>query len=271
MSWSSLPEEMVDLILAKLSVIELARIATTCHRFHAMYWEQMAAQQKSHRSLAVTSFGSGRLDCISHLIDGMLKSATWIPKFNQSCWHSFWVSANGEMHVARDPLQEYRPGTVFVSLFWGNFRSSFTGVLLVQSPSRSVVRFRFRPDRTLGSIEVMPTKDEDVEGVALVQTLLGQGLPQLIGKSGQPAYVSIMRHPNPGIFTRAGLKSQIGPLFPFASRYDPRLSVLGDSVDFIERILIWQGRLGAMKGPSHYLLAREAPGLFSTHVKEVWR
>jgi hypothetical protein len=73
MSWRSLPHDMVDVILSNLALLELARIASTCHAFHALYRQQLAAVQEARTALAKKSFGDKRIKRISAVVDRFLK------------------------------------------------------------------------------------------------------------------------------------------------------------------------------------------------------
>ena len=83
------------------------------------------------------------------------------------------------------------------------------------------------------SIKVIPTNDEDLVPVALVQALLSGGLTRIIRDAGRHAELRIGEtYTASGFtddggtytvrdFTLDGLKAQIFPLLPFASQYIP--------------------------------------------------
>jgi hypothetical protein len=72
MSWSTLLDDVVEVILAQLSLFELARTSPTCRSFQAVYNRLMTKEQNSRCDLAADYFGRGRITCMSLLVQQLL-------------------------------------------------------------------------------------------------------------------------------------------------------------------------------------------------------
>jgi hypothetical protein len=220
--WSLLPDDITETIFGILTLLELARISPTCRSFHALYCQRMAAQQKSLCNLALRSFGHGCINRIAGLIKAFFKGGFDNPAF--ASWSFYWVCPEGVMHKNVLPY-EPKLGSTNVSFYLVERRSSYYHsscyhVIQVRPPNNSMVFFRF-PNRRSTIIQICPESDGDVEGLALVQALLTGGLARFMCDSGRRAEINfrLPDDPDPAKFTLAGMKDQIGPLMPFASRY----------------------------------------------------
>jgi hypothetical protein len=260
LQWSDLPDEMVRAILASLSLPEFARIASTCRDFHALYCEMMAAQQEFH-------CGQARISCIANLIMQFFKWSPGIWRFKFDDWSHFLVCRDGVMRPALPPRGRRDRGHVFVSVFrgiLGRFEASHPygrEFIKVQAAKGSLVTVRFGWDLREAIIQVFPTSDRDLEGVALVQALLSQNLARFIQGSGRHVEINIGLR-NPARFTLEGLKAQIGPLLPFASYYTGVDRLDGGLVTYWPRIHV---------GNAAYVAKEEVAGAKGSPVQRVSR
>jgi hypothetical protein len=217
MTWNGLPYDGMEVILSKLPLFELAQMSWTCKTFRIAFRNLMAAQQRARCERAFASCGRERVKCLLGLIAHLHKVEPLSSDFLPKVWNVCWISADGVLHGPVKPPTYYftTPGPgdmqVNVSLEWG---------LIVEAPVwRSELKVFLLGDTNGMHVSFDIMDDEDFEMVAAVQALLSGGLAQLVGDAGSHAGMSVWHDRMRS--TRAGLKEQIAPLLPFASRYTP--------------------------------------------------
>jgi hypothetical protein len=71
--WNALPEDLHELIVAKVPLVYAARAAATCKVFHATFRRLLAQELQARCKLAAECFGQQRIDYLIRLIDRMVK------------------------------------------------------------------------------------------------------------------------------------------------------------------------------------------------------
>jgi hypothetical protein len=223
--WDDLPPDMMELILCRFSWDQLAPISSVSRAFRAAYRKQLAVEQKARCNLANATFGDKQISCIAGIINRYFRGERLHPDFRlRSYPHDF------------DILED---GTVGAFNNWVERRSSHTAVAWVKTcyiprgmsvhPVKVVLRIppngvhvctlQLSGDRHGAVISVMPESDGDVLGVGLIQALLSVGPTPLFGGAGPHAHIRVVRKSSNGNTTKAGLRRQLAPLLPFASKY----------------------------------------------------
>jgi hypothetical protein len=231
MSWDLLPNELVEVVLANLSLIDLARTSPTCSSFKAVYRRLMAQQQKARCDLVFKSCSREQIACLVRLIAHLLKKESLEAgsirreegsvREEEGCLHistagvlygpplcvPLWqmISTAGDIHVdVWQPAQE--PSILF---------------LHTEKCALGAVRMIFNSFWQGVTLLVIPSGDEDLEPLAFMQVLLSEGLAEVFRDAGKDAEIQVegSRYPADKVATRAGLKAQIAPLLPFASHY----------------------------------------------------
>jgi hypothetical protein len=231
MNWSYLPEELIPVILANLSLFELARISCTCRGFKAVYGRLMAAEQKSRRDLAVKSFGGKRIACLLALITHLLGREIPGADSGKEGRKEGWISEDGELQDLR-PCDFSRNLVISFSLYLNCSPDRTTVVLVIPHKSQwPGLLVDISCDRNNVSLRLSPASDGDLEMVAVVQALLSDGLAEFIRNSKKGAEIRVLMGSKR--CTRAGLKAQIFPLLPFASSFTcmPRGTGSGDLIE----------------------------------------
>ncbi len=239
MSWDSLHEDLLILILANLSLIELARAARTCRSFKAVYVRLMAVQQQSRRDLAVKVFGRERIACLLALITHLLKKEP-LGSNSPEAMKEGWISADGVFH-AQHPraLPRSLAGDMCVTVCLNLYRDLRTHLLVRAHDSfMAQLSVRISCDCKHVLFNLFPDTDDDLKVVGMVQAMLSWGLVDSINNAGKYAEIRIPHRSER--CTWAGLKSQIVPLLPYASRYIPWAGKAGDRECFEERMLFGQ-------------------------------
>jgi hypothetical protein len=221
---SVLPEELEDLILSKLSLHEVARVSTTSRAFHATFNRLLAAQQKARCSLAVHHFAcSQQIMCIASLITRFLNADPELACRSDAV--HFRICTDGTYHVVgsskkitRFQRQFFRQDIAMPEIL-GSF-SSNAMTLWIAAPKRRNTSVCVDRRYNLVFFSLYPCCDEDVEGLALVQTLLTWGLVSGPHSAGPQSWIKVSgymlyKHH----FTQEGLQAQIAPLLPFLSHY----------------------------------------------------
>jgi hypothetical protein len=229
MNWNSLPWEMVELILLSLTLVQLARVSSTCRTFQTFFSRRVARQQKALCDQALECFGRDRIACIAGLLDRFLNRGTVDPRLTKGVTHACWVSADGVLHVS-DPANPLTPahrchdvGYIRIFLHVDNmpiYNISFDSTSMqvkVGDRGSSQVYLSIGPSRKVLGISIVPGGDDDTEGVALVYTLLSGGVAPSLGDRGLVIDVRV-RDDTEGC-TWAGLQNQIVPMIPSASVY----------------------------------------------------
>jgi hypothetical protein len=227
LGWSTLPFDVVELILANLSLVELARVSTTCSAFGAVSRTQMPREQKARCKLAVRLFGQERTGRIVALILHLLKEKPWSEHFLHGEWNECWISADG---VLKGPAPQSLPhrmqpehGDIRVWALPGTGDDSITHhsriMLRAQNWDWSCITILFHRKGPGAVFDVVTLGDDDLEVVALLQALLNGGLAQFVQDEGQQLEVSVRRGRCGPISSRAVLRAQVAPLLPYAPRY----------------------------------------------------
>jgi hypothetical protein len=239
MSWDSLHEDLLILILANLSLIELARASRTCRSFKAVYGRLMAVEQQSRRDLAVKVFGHERIACLLALITHLLKHRPLGPNSSEEVKEG-WISGDGVLHVQHPrALPKSLAGDMSVTVCLNLYRDRKIHLLVRAHDSfMAQLSVRISCDCKHVMFNVFPDTDDDLKVVGMVQAMLTWGLGGSINNAGKYAEICIPHRSER--CTRAGLKSQIVPLLPFASRYIPWEEMVGDRNCFEERMLFGQ-------------------------------
>jgi hypothetical protein len=179
MSWDLLPNELVEVILANLSLADLARTSATCSSFKSVYCRLMAQQQKAQCDLAYKSCSREQIASLIKLTAHLLKE-----KFQDS--GNMW-GQGGQYRIAEDgvlygpppfvPLSHMICTARDVNTHVGTCRPS-VAVMYVSAASFGMERLKvFFTDNGMGiTFLVDPRDDEDLEPVAFMQALLSEGL-----------------------------------------------------------------------------------------------
>jgi hypothetical protein len=235
-TWSSLPDDVVGVLLCTLSLIELARVSSTCRCFYAHYRRRMVAQQTSRSDLAVNVFGEERIKCIADAIGHLLK----LGESESARYNGFTGRAFATYYLPSRFTNE--PPHICLNVHGHRDKRSVYDTGFVTARNMSPLTVYLRVDGKGVDIMVSPTCDEDLEGVALVQALLHQGTARAIQDSGQYARITLSQYLQPSRFTQAGLDAQFGPLMPFALRSMPTERVEGDCHVFCPNIQIAEAK-----------------------------
>jgi hypothetical protein len=230
-SWPALPPELEEEILAKLSVLELARVSLTCKKFHAVFSQKMPEEQKTRCDVAVAHFGRGRIACIATLVDRCLKGETVHPRLSKDDRNRCWILADGTVYVEdwwREGEGEDRGPRpcegedLEVDILFGLARCENlileTLILEIWIEGEQVVEILLCPQVSV-TIELTPESDDDVLALALVQVLLTQDLVPVFQTHDIPVNVTVGRYGTQPTCTLPGLQGQIAPLLALASQY----------------------------------------------------
>jgi hypothetical protein len=213
MSWPALPLELEDLILANLSLCELARASRACHTFQSAFRKQLAIEQDARSQIAIHIAGLARIEGIvsltKHYIQGDADSAKLKGNVGR-------ISADGTLHVQRShpflPQPPFNPGGIDASFLLDGLSLSVRMEAVLQSE----VCINVYRQHGLVDIYVCPRSDEDFDGVSLVQCLLGSALGPCINEGGLAIDVHVRGYST--TCTCTGLQAQVVPLLPLASR-----------------------------------------------------
>ncbi len=236
-----LPYDMQELILAKRSLLELARISRTHTSFQAVFLGQLAREQKARCDLIVGRLGRARLLRVAALISRFFKGEP----LEQDPYDDpivpglkVWEDVTSATGVLRPPLlSELRAESENAVVVFrlrvekpvegGNVvdvvnditpAEPTTMVVTMTASESSQLRLSVTRHSDGGRIIVHPCNDEDLLGVALMQALLsGERGPSLV-ESGLVA-ICVFARSHLGTYSHAGLEAQILPLLPFASGY----------------------------------------------------
>lgn len=165
---------MAQVVLAKLSLIEFARITATCTSFREAYCRRLSREQEALRQLGIDTFGPERIRCLFDLTARLLKGEA-LPEGLMSCQYGYWICANGELQTPSVPPENGEKlhvsgstvaNTAVLTTFFGR--------------GNRVMRVEFNKSCSLVEIEVELTNVEDLVPMALVQALVREGLIQII-------------------------------------------------------------------------------------------
>lgn len=236
----SLPYDVQEHILGKLPLWEVAHLSATCRSFQEIFTRQVKKEVKARSDLALEHFGQERIITIAALIERFVKGETMDPAFGLPIFG--WMSLDGELHIIREATwrdsrravrergdvnvmihTRYRVGDLspIIAISWGRTQSQIN---LSISQRESV------------TIEMYVRGDENLQGVALVQALLSEGLGPTFHYDGHPVKVHIkwwvLRDADKDFVrgrgwtqvSEAALRAQIAPLMPLA----PQISFRDD-------------------------------------------
>jgi hypothetical protein len=244
-SWSVLPNELEELILANLSLTDLARISTTHSSFQRVYCEHLARDQKTRCNLAVECFGRERLSCIATLIRRFVKGeALGMDLDDVSLAAGCCLCEGGLLHKGTaepcvPPDWSARAGacTVWVSARRQGTCTTLSFRVRVREGSEVVMRINDR--QRAGSILVNPNNAACFVGVALAQPVVSgcfaPGLDRVF------TFVHIFRW---GFLTQVGVDAMTAPLLPFVSKFTVTNPARGQLPRVKERVHV--GHVGSM-------------------------
>jgi hypothetical protein len=191
--WVTLPPEMEELIVSKLSVRELARVSSMCRLFKDVSCRHMVEFQKERCALAHERFGQERVSSIAALIDRLVRGEIGDPHLSKLSVHTCWILANGAMHVDEPSTPskgDKRVGDICLSIFLTDFCIMVTAF----APKwASEVSFIGWPRENVARLDVFRCGGEDLEGVALAQALVSGALGQSFHTYGLPFDVHVWR------------------------------------------------------------------------------
>jgi hypothetical protein len=226
--FSTLPFDMVEHVLSNLSLIELARISTTCSNFRAVYRTQIPREQKARCKLAVKLCGRERIACIVALIVDLLKGEPFSEDYHDAKWNECCISADWVLHgplprSSAGSRPKRKPGDIRVWIMPGTQDCSqpLYGSIALTAGNWQLSRITVKVLRSgKGAvIEVVPTWDGDLEVVSLMQALLSEGLLRFVRDKGQNLEVCVRRASDGPIPSHAVLRAQVAPLLACAARY----------------------------------------------------
>jgi hypothetical protein len=227
MAWSALPVELEEIILAKLSLFELAFASRTCRTFSEFARTQLAKAQEARFNLAIECFGRGRVVGLVGLIDRFLKGVDVTgQRVGEVCLCS--MSHDGVPSV-EEPTADgqgptYEPGEMHMRVCRWNL-PALVGCprilqILVPTSSGSELDLYFCSVFKNAFITMRPCADEAVACMALLQALLCLGLASNLNDAW-PDTVHLVNAPSMwgGSLTLTGLQSQMAPLLPLIAQH----------------------------------------------------
>lgn len=194
MDWSCLPYDIADKILISLSLWELAHISRTCSQFDQVFRHRLNTEQKGRCDLAIQRFGKEWVSGITDVANCFLKG------------QPLDLDSGG---FQRAPL---KPRDADVSC---GLCSADLLVITVYLPNESAVALTLIPQFKVW-VELKPSRDDDVEGAALVQALISGEFAE---QKWQHVEVHILWGNCKDAFTAAGLQNLVAPLLPLALVY----------------------------------------------------
>jgi hypothetical protein len=230
MDWSALPVEMEELIVAKLSLVALARLSSTRKVFKATFCKHLAREQKARCERAACIFGGGRITCIAELVDSFVRKETLQSYLGDGPLSNlYWVAEDGACHAhGRGPAGGDTTHDVQVRvLFSGNvplgseshsrhISDSHSMHITVSVGGEQQMYLHLFGQGDKASIFIAANKVDD-EGAAMLQALLSQGLAQSLHGVGKRAYLCIIGCTSSPVLTPAEFKFLVCPLLPFVS------------------------------------------------------
>ncbi len=220
-----MPEELVEVILANLSLFELAHIPRTCRSFRDIYRKAMAGEQKTRHDLLIKSRGRKRItaiiDCIMHVFRNGCDNPSECRAstvFADGGLHS-WVLMDDQVNQGTSEMVLLMQVRYLMAGQWSHDVDVRFGIW-----PGTLVTVEIPEDLSGVTIVVTPSSLENLEGVAFLQALLSGGLVQFIYDSRKYCEVRVRwvewgMEPESSVLGR--LRAQIAPLLPFASQYIP--------------------------------------------------
>jgi hypothetical protein len=249
MSWSILPPDVEETILASLSLVELTGIFRTCRSFYAAYQRRLASEQAALYDQAVESFGHARITRIATVIAQYLEKD--VPHLDADINESFHIKVcedGGLVHVFRGVMHIHTrwvhinllrqlkatPPMFYISL--GCPQRGVPHTLLLECQDGSHLFTNVSCNRSNVSITVSAGGNNSLDSLSLLQALLSGGLTRSLRDAGQTMEIRVWQRPPRAevargrltvqhhdiyVFTPEEVKNMIAPLLPFASHYTP--------------------------------------------------
>ncbi len=222
--------ELEEVILFKLSLLDLARVSRTCRTFQAAYCRLRAGQGKVHCDAAVSRLGQARIDGIIDVIRRFVMGEPPLPQLPSGDTLCY-ISADGALHVRGldaplatrwDHCANKKDDTVLVEYdnrAHRNFLQIFVG-------RHRLPRFKFYANRCSitreAYLHVLPLGDDDLEGVGLAYPLTSRIFASTLRDAGFHTKVIFEGYAPCSAYvgcTFAGMQALAMPLLPEASRY----------------------------------------------------
>jgi hypothetical protein len=223
--WSSLPYHLGELILFRLSLLELARISTTCHTFREAFCRQMVHHQEARCNLVLHKYGRERIARVAALLNGFSRGEFVARGIYKDSIDKCWISVNGGLHIGEPNVHQVGGSAhdhhVAVSL-------STPSLLIEVYGSRwSQVHLSILRGSRVVKVCVQMWDDEDLEGLGLVQALMSGGLIGSFKDAVLSFEVEVQGYSRER-FTSASVQvpTILMPLLPLASRYTTVKSIL---------------------------------------------
>jgi hypothetical protein len=253
MTLLSMPNDMLEVIFATFTLLQLARASGTCPTFRAFYRSRLAAEQKTRKELAINFFGVEQLTRLIDFIVTVLKGASLDADMGivDNKLNPLWCGypRNGLRYERPARSQPYKTNEIRLEIYPHHSVDFIDLVFVRVGHGRSIggwsdVRLRFRRNRTGVGIWVLPKSDNDFEGVGLVHAILDGGLAQYIRDAGKWVEVKIWGvlggYNGPTDISRAGMKAQSAHFLPASSHCVSRHNDYTEFEYFVEVLYIGQ-------------------------------
>jgi hypothetical protein len=231
-SWDVLPLDLEELILGKLSLLEVTRLSTTCRSFHRAFCRQLAQEQKARCALAAGCFGRERILQIKSLISSFLNDDGPDPDLARHSKFEGYICRDGTFRDGKfrsEPQAPHVPGTpnvhagddvTYARLVRGHTPGASHGTFIYVSTHKSshVSLATNGPGEAGFHVIVTVRSDADLEGLALVQALLSADFGPGLQDAGLTE-LWVKGRSFSGNFSQAGVEAQIAPLVPFMSEF----------------------------------------------------
>lgn len=188
MNWGAMPEEMAELIPSKLPLVYLARLSTTCILFQAVFCKQLAGEQKARCNFAIEWLGRERIISILTLIKRWLEGETFKAHEDEGLLTNWCcIAEDGTYH--NEPSQPHLPAIMFCQRYKRYYAAGVKGDGVHGTYVSTIVAGAAYLDVSQQSnnapITVRKYHDQHLEGVAVVQALLSEGLGRVFDEAGR--------------------------------------------------------------------------------------
>jgi hypothetical protein len=218
--------------MSKLSLVHWARASRASKTFRAASRSKAAMEHQARCELATKRFGLQLITLIIVLVERVLKGESLeaylepdMEGISYNAWE--WVSVDGawitEKLVPRPPnrwIENYVDTMVNV---WLSGRPTRRDMDIIVDPRDGgrVHIYISQGVHNKTTIEVYPSAGDDVSGVALLHTLLSQGLSQTLHGAGQHVSIEVCGWIKS---SRRACRDMIAPLMPFIAVEGPTLT-----------------------------------------------
>lgn len=208
MAWSCLPDDLAELILGKLSLVALGRVATTCRSFHTFFCRRMAEQQKAQCDLAVTLFGRERVTVLADIVDGFLKGERLRA-----------TTPDGVVLVGQEPhfhhVASQEPSEAgHIKVRYGGYPKDM--YVQMRTPNQASVHVWVHSTEKKVVIMIFPNRGVGLEGVSLVHALLSWGIS--VKHDAWPHADVRIQWMAPRSM-RTGSEAELAPLLPLVAQH----------------------------------------------------